>query len=183
MGNHFFAVWDNAETGESFVWERHIQWSIARSYEQGIQLLVEWEKFSKTNWCLIGVSYDWGVAHAYDKPESLSPNEPCLFLAILPEPRIIHYNLLNTVFPLQGPTNLRSIEQRDDLDSWKNKVEIIKKNISEGETYQVNLTSSLELECMGSISSLYLQLRKRQNVPYGMFLDSKELQILLILEF
>jgi para-aminobenzoate synthetase/4-amino-4-deoxychorismate lyase len=178
MGNQFFAIWDNAESGESFVWDRYLHWSIARSYEQGIQLLADWEKYSQTNWCLIGVSYEWGVAHAYEKSDILPSGEPCLYLAVLPEPRIIHYNLLDTILPLQGPTNLRSIEQTDDLESWKNKVELIKKNISEGETYQVNLTSSIELECMGSLSSLYLQLRKRQNVPYGLFIDSKELQIL-----
>ncbi len=54
-------------------------------------------------------------------------------------------------------------------EEYNEKIRQIKELIAEGETYQVNYTLKCKFHFSGDPSALYLQLRKRQPVPYAAF--------------
>lgn len=59
---------------------------------------------------------------------------------------------------------------------WK--VEKIKDYIAQGDVYQINFTGKYKLKFSGSPIALYDSLKKKQNVPYGAFIDTDGLLIL-----
>ena len=54
-----------------------------------------------------------------------------------------------------------------DLPEYTEKVERIRRWITEGDCYQINLTFPLEFSCFGHPLALYAALRRRQPVRYG----------------
>ena len=73
---------------------------------------------------------------------------------------------------------LKPIKFIDDEISFSKKVNYIKEEIEKGTVYQVNLTTRIDFEFYGCIYSLFHNYMKRQPVPFGFLLKTKDLSIM-----
>ncbi len=69
--------------------------------------------------------------------------------------------------PHADPAGIAAVRASVTENEFVKAIEYIKKNIEAGDTYQVNFTYRLHFDTFGSLHALYLRLRARQSVPYG----------------
>jgi para-aminobenzoate synthetase/4-amino-4-deoxychorismate lyase len=127
------------------------------SYEAGYFLIDKFNGNPKSN-----SSYPLLHFFCFEEPILLSKNQ-------------ISINLqeLNFDYP-----NIYNLTFREQEKSYINKIKHIKKYIESGDTYQINYTTSLSFNLYGSIYSLYLELRKRQQVNYSALINLGDKKIL-----
>lgn len=66
----------------------------------------------------------------------------------------------------------------ESKNSFSNKVELIKNLIAEGETYQVNLTTTASFQIKGNIERLFYDLMLKQSAEYSAFINLPKKNIL-----
>ncbi len=86
-------------------------------------------------------------------------------------------SLLNNAEPLQA-TAVYEFTLSETKERYLDNLETIHKYILEGDTYQVNHTLKYHFKYEGSPLALYRELRQRQSVEYGAFLNFPESRIL-----
>jgi aminodeoxychorismate synthase component I len=76
------------------------------------------------------------------------------------------------------PVQIHSVALTDSYSDYERKIRRIKDYIASGDTYQVNLTSSLKFNYAGSPTKLYLWLRSKQTAQYGALIRTEDETIL-----
>jgi para-aminobenzoate synthetase/4-amino-4-deoxychorismate lyase len=77
-----------------------------------------------------------------------------------------------------APCAVHGIELGESEEVYRAKVERIRAYIRDGDTYQVNHTFKCRLRYEGSAAALYSELRRRQPVEHGAYLDFPEVRVL-----
>ncbi len=77
-----------------------------------------------------------------------------------------------------GGYRLRNLSPNMERDQYCRAIRTILDYIAAGDTYQVNYTCKMRFDFSGSVTDLYLDLRRSQPVPYGCLLREKDRYLL-----
>jgi para-aminobenzoate synthetase/4-amino-4-deoxychorismate lyase len=74
----------------------------------------------------------------------------------------------------QSPAGVADIEPAISRDEYGRRFDEVQRYIRDGHTYQINLTFPLHLRWFGDPLALYRQLRRRQKVSYGAYIEAAQ---------
>ncbi len=102
---------------------------------------------------------------------------PLVWLGVYNPPFIIHSDLLNSL-STHSTQEILSPKLLIDDSIYKTKISSLKEYIINGDTYQVNFTDKFEFDFNGDAVDLYFDLRQKQHVPFGGYINIGDSQIL-----
>ncbi|MFA5995863.1 MAG: aminodeoxychorismate synthase component I [Patescibacteria group bacterium] len=125
------------------------------------------EQYLKQDYWVAGYfAYELGYHLLPNLPHNSRSHHPLLHLAVFKQPAIIpklNGNLLH------NPYHITQLKFNETINSYQNKINLIKNYIRNGETYQVNFTGQYRFKFSGSPLALYEQLKQNQPVPYAAY--------------
>ncbi|RZB31805.1 MAG: para-aminobenzoate synthetase / 4-amino-4-deoxychorismate lyase [Desulfobacteraceae bacterium Eth-SRB1] len=112
------------------------------------------------------------AAPAFDPALVVNKNGsfPLLWFGIYSQPEELRFPTAKKCCPDQSLTWRASLTR----DAYRDAIGKIKKNIKEGDTYQVNFTYRLRSPFIGDPWEYFIELVKAQNTLYGAFLNTEE---------
>lgn len=130
------------------------------------------EKMIKKGFFAAGfLSYEAGFAFQPIIRQKQSYDFPLLWFGIFKRPLIFdHQNIEFIDSNRQNNYSINDIKAEVPEKQYINSIEKIKRQIEKGYTYQVNRTFKLNFSLKGSVSSLYMNLVKKQSASYSAFI-------------
>ncbi len=129
-------------------------------------------------------SYEFGYA-LEDTLSHLAPQQPGILLAdlgVYPSCQIFNHEaqieLPETIIPPEDSCNITNITFSQSQQQYIDHIHRIKEYILAGDTYQVNYTLKLFFDFLGARDSLYLQLRRNQQVSFAAYIKQKDSTIM-----
>ncbi|AKJ29426.1 para-aminobenzoate synthetase / 4-amino-4-deoxychorismate lyase [Caldimonas brevitalea] len=182
-----FAILDNnrqGKTGTTYVFSNPLMYCTAHTPEQVEHQLAEIETQTQRGRHVAGYfSYELGYAlNARLQTKLPKHRELPLFCVGVYQDRLeiddgLFEEALST---LENQTDLHIIDCRLNMsrEQYLEQIGKVKQHIHDGDTYQVNYTLKYKFRHTGSPLRLYAELRRRQRVEYGAFLDFPGVSIL-----
>jgi para-aminobenzoate synthetase/4-amino-4-deoxychorismate lyase len=138
------------------------------------------EYFIKRGYFAAGfLSYEAGFGLEEALKAKRGCNFPLLWFGIFRDPeKVDHSKILFNDDISKGGYRIKDIEAEVSRREYINSIEKIKAYIEKGDTYQVNHTFKLNFFFSGSITDLYLHLRRKQSVSYSALIKFNEKYIL-----
>jgi len=137
------------------------------------------EKHRKQNRWIAGyVSYECGY-HFENSIPSFTKNAslPLAWFGVYEAPLRINSELLDSII-IDHEISVRNPELLISNADYKKKIEQLKEYIVNGDTYQVNFTDRYAFDFTEDPIDLYFELRKKQHVPFGAYVNLGTAQIL-----
>ncbi|MFA6468094.1 MAG: aminodeoxychorismate synthase component I [Bacteroidota bacterium] len=136
------------------------------------------ERLIQKKWIAGYFSYECGyhfdrILDVFDKTTAL----PLIWLGVYEAPIELESELLNSIEPSMKSAILHPEFSLDKPD-YIQKIKQLKKYIVNGDTYQVNFTGSFEFDITGDTRDFFFELRQKQHVPFGAYLNLGPAQIL-----
>jgi para-aminobenzoate synthetase / 4-amino-4-deoxychorismate lyase len=130
------------------------------------------EKMIKKGFFAAGfLSYEAGFAFEPIFRQKQSYGFPLLWFGIFKKPLIFnHQNIEFIDSNRENNYSINDIKAEVSEKQYINSIEKIKRQIEKGHTYQVNRTFKLNFSHKGSVSSLYMNLVKKQSASYSAFI-------------
>ncbi len=128
------------------------------------------------------LAYEAGLA-LMDMPDSMlpdAPSGPLVWLGVYDQPAELSLADLDAAFDsVQRAPDIRNARFDVAEDTYHEAIARIKHSIREGDVYQINYTGPVRFDLdPGDALALYAQMRRRQPVPYGAFLNLGDTQLL-----
>jgi len=129
------------------------------------------EQLRKKKWVAGFVSYECGyhfdsILSVFNKTSTL----PLLWFGVYDTPIELDAQLLNTIGP-SAKTDIHHAQFSLEKSEYLRKINQLKKYITDGDTYQVNFTGRVEFELSGDPKDLFFELRRKQHVPFGAYIN------------
>ncbi|MFZ4619675.1 MAG: aminodeoxychorismate synthase component I [Bacteroidota bacterium] len=136
------------------------------------------EHLKKHHWIAGYVSYEAGYHfEGMDIPGPASSALPLIWFGVYDSPINIPAEILSDI-PATDREQILYPRLCIAQNEYEQKIERLKEYIVNGDTYQVNFTDRFEFDHVGDNRSLYFELRKKQHVPFGAFLNLGETNVL-----
>jgi para-aminobenzoate synthetase/4-amino-4-deoxychorismate lyase len=143
--------------------------NIFRSVEEHLRL---------GDWIAGFVSYEAGsyFTEQHRIPKSIITS-PLVWFGVYNTPISVPRSLINEITSNEGPASISPRLSIDQMEYEQN-IKQLKEYILNGDTYQVNYTDRFEFSFNGDPRELYFDLRRKQHVPFGAFINTGDTQIL-----
>jgi len=185
-GDGYCILDDNKNTGSktTFIFHKPRNYCIASTANEVNIKLKEIEKYSQLGYYAVGyISYEVGYlfsSRTYNLLNKETP-APLLYLGIFEEKLEVEDEIFESV--LDNLTHNKSSSIKNcylnmSKNHYLDQLKKVKQHILDGNTYQINYTLKYKFEHSGSSLKLYADLRKRQKVEYGAFLNFPNITIL-----
>ena len=140
------------------------------------------EALSQGQYVAGALTYEAGLA-LMDMPEPLltdAPVGPLVWLGVYDKPaKLFPSDIETTVESVQRAPDIRNARFEVAKDTYHEAIARIKHYIREGDVYQINYTGPVRFDLNpDDVIALYAQMRRRQPVPYGAFLNLGDTQLL-----
>jgi para-aminobenzoate synthetase component I len=126
--------------------------------------------------CWIGFTLPYALGEWLEP--ALSTHDPLALTAARGAPRLTAHVFeqavdapLSTLAPDAGPARVVRARPRIGFEAYRDKIETIRRWITEGDVYQVNFTLPVDVEVAGHPASLYRTLLDRHPVSHAAYID------------
>lgn len=134
-----------------------------------IPLLIKSEKLNKKGLYIAGyISYETGVSLIHTGKKTVKYKKPIFYLAAFRKPYVFYGQTGGACTGITPGLSLKpSVEKKEYLKNFL----FLKKQILNGEAYQVNYTFQMKGSYKGDLEQLFYALCSRQQTPYTAFIN------------
>jgi len=185
-GNGYSILDDNKNTGSktTFIFHKPHKYCIANTPDEVDIKLKEIEKYSRLGYYAAGYfSYEVGYlfsSRTYNLLNKENP-APLLYLGIFEKKLEVDDEVFEAAlekYTHEKHSNITNCYLNMSKNHYLDQLKKVKQHIFDGNTYQINYTLKYKFEHSGSSLKLYSDLRKRQKVEYGAFLNFPDITII-----
>lgn len=182
-----FAILDNnkkEKPGSSYVFSNPIAWCAANNADEVEARLAELESYTRAGYYAAGYfSYELGYVMHQRLHSRLPQNRkfPLFNIGIYRDRLEVTDAALDmalTTCTANADVSIINCHLNMEKEKYLDRVNKVQRHIYDGDTYQINFTLKYKFQHAGSPLKLYCELRRRQRVEYGAFLNFPELTIL-----
>lgn len=153
---------DDSSKNEVMVFDNPINELIAYTKDEFFECLEQINTLKKTHYITGYIRYE---AYKYFQNDKKTFEKPALYFGVYNQPQKIS---LNT----DAYSPYSKIESKLSEKEYEQGFNIIKNEIEDGNTYQVNYTFDNNFQAFCSDKNLYLNLRNKQKTKYGAFIKN-----------
>jgi para-aminobenzoate synthetase / 4-amino-4-deoxychorismate lyase len=170
------------QEGKAQIFANPCEIIIANSKDEIDTCLAKMARAQSDGFYLAGfVSYEFGLCFEEKTKNFADDNFPLLCFGVYEQPKITKSKYLGRYLQQKNRQKafyLGAAQLNWDFLQYKNAFEIVHENIVNGHIYQANLTLRASFEIHGNSLCLYEELRRRQRVKYGAFMQMANYEIL-----
>jgi len=148
----------------------------ARNFDDVKTALEEIDKFREQGFFLVGfISYEASYGYLKFQREIQKKKDeklPLVWFGIFPEYRVIE------IPESKRNYQIKNLTPEIDEKEYTEKILKIREYLRNGDTYQVNFTFKMFFNFEGDPFDLFLDLRKKQSVKYGYYINLEDISIL-----
>jgi len=174
----------NSENKTTYIFHKLHKYCIANTPGEVDTQLKEIEKYSQLGFYAAGYfSYELGYLFSSRTYKLLNKENPAplLYMGIYEEKLEVDDDKFEAAlenFTHQKHSNITNCYLNMSKNHYLEQLEKVKQHIFDGNTYQINYTLKYKFEHSGTSLKLYADLRKRQKVEYGAFLNFPNITIM-----
>ncbi len=143
------------------------------------EVLEEVEKMVSHGYTAIGfLSYEAGFVFLPNMPQQPELDFPLVWFAVSKDVDVLPAGILPPEMETSQPAEVSHLALSQNLETYLQSIDRIKRYIEAGHTYQVNYTMKYSGQFRGSTRSLYKQLRAKQRVNYAGYIETEDWAIL-----
>jgi para-aminobenzoate synthetase / 4-amino-4-deoxychorismate lyase len=187
LSNKNLAILDSNKSGEaskSFVFSGFEKFIVANDIDEVKTGFLAIENALNSGKYVVGYfSYELGYA-LWSKLSHLLPEArkiPLFCLGVYEAKHVVDTSELDAALEVvceQTDSVVSNVRLNMNEEEYCRQLNAVKRNIIDGNTYQINYTLKLKFEHFGNALKTYKDLRQSQKVEYGAFLDFPDLKVI-----